>query len=133
FAVQALRVRFGPQDVGVFLLDHLANDPVVVKVGLKLPMIMAPLDRAIPEALAVVIPLVDLSGKGPPQFSWSFSFAIDSDWDTNNQPIVTFQNHWIFSSDFLGLDIPVEFLDRSQSMSLGGLHFNIAEMVGDVL
>lgn len=130
FGIQALRVTYGPRDVVVSVLGGSTGSPIRLRLDLEFPLIMAPLTNAAPEALAVIIPLLDQVKERPPKLSWTLTFTVDSPWTS---PLVRYtkDNHWEIGK--FNESWQFEFLDRSKGMDFGGMHFSVADLVGDAL
>ena len=139
FAVQALRIRFAKSQVGGFLVRGGSMAHIRFRVGLQLPLIMAPLAGAIPEALSLIIPLVDSgsASASAPALKWRIAFTVDAAWNADADPVLMIAkgptSTWNFSPTFLGHDWPVDFSDLSSGLALGGFQFCLADLLGDVL
>jgi hypothetical protein len=133
-SIDVLYVRFSKKSVTVHNYASTLGTPLTLRLELKFPLVMAPVSGSTPEALALILPLLDEIAEE--LLSVNFDLTLGASWDADEQVIASYDatnDRWSLSEDFWKetKNHPVIGQQINDAMSLGGFDWSLSDLLGE--
>ena len=138
-AVDILYVRFTANRVAVHSYPSTLGTPLTLSLQMEFPLVMGPVKGGAPEALALIVPLLDEIAK---LLVFRVELAIGDEWEADQQEIAVYDtsyDRWSISDALWDAasnpDNPWPILTEqlNDALELGGFEWSLSDLFGDAL
>ncbi len=140
--VDILYVRFAEESVTIHSYASSLGTPLILSLQLEFPLVMGPITGGAPEALALMIPLLDDIAK---PFLFRMELSIGGEWEADETSIAFYDSsgRWKISEKFWEAASgssdekiepwPIVVEQLNDALELGGFEWSLSDLFGDAL
>lgn len=132
--LEVMYVRFSEEIVAVHSYASTLGTPLTLSLGLEFPLVMAPVSGATPEALSLIVPLLDQVADE--LFSLKLDVTLGDAWEADQHAIASYdtdRNRWSVS-DHLWSEAakhPIVSEQLHDALALGGFEWSLSDLFGE--